>query len=251
MTSVKDATVMATTQSNFEFLIFKIQEIWFQRIVFQKNGVRNQAFFAHIIKIPLSYLCFRQKIRMPNARISVKDVSVMATPQSNFEFLIFKILEIWFKKQYSQALRYTAPRCTDPADTQFFLGPKFFQLHGFTNVGHSFTPQLHGYKVGFILKPSYTVFELHGISKYTQTVHLGALLYFKKTMLEIRFFQSYVIRIPLSYLCFRQKIRITVVAPMPNARTSVKDVTVMATPDRPSVFEMTFTTSELDRYSRF
>ena len=27
----------------------------------------------------------------------------------------------------------------------FELGPKFFQLHGFTNVGHSFTLQLHGY----------------------------------------------------------------------------------------------------------
>ena len=27
----------------------------------------------------------------------------------------------------------------------FELSPKFFQLHGFTNVGHSFPPQLHSY----------------------------------------------------------------------------------------------------------
>ena len=32
-----------------------------------------------------------------------------------------------------------------PQIHSFELGPKFFQLHGFTNVGHSFTPQLHGY----------------------------------------------------------------------------------------------------------
>ena len=27
----------------------------------------------------------------------------------------------------------------------FELGPKIFQLYGFTKVGHSFTPQLHIY----------------------------------------------------------------------------------------------------------
>ena len=32
---------------------------------------------------------------------------------------------------YSKAPKYTAPRYTDPADTQFELGPKFFQVPGF------------------------------------------------------------------------------------------------------------------------
>ena len=61
-------------------------------------------------------------------------------------------------------LSYTAPSCTDPADTRLFLGPKIFQFHGFPNVVHSFTPQLHGYELGPIVKKvtqflSYTVFQ--------------------------------------------------------------------------------------------
>ena len=65
---------------------------------------------------------------------------------------------------YSKALSYTVPRCTDPADTRFFGGPKFFHLHGFTNLGHYFTQQLHGYKLVPIVKKvtrflSYTVFQ--------------------------------------------------------------------------------------------
>ena len=68
------------------------------------------------------------------------------------------------EKLYSKAPSYTAPRCTDPADTRFFLGPKFFQIHGFPNIGHSFTPQLHGYEFFSIIKKvtrflSYTVFQ--------------------------------------------------------------------------------------------
>ena len=31
------------------------------------------------------------------------------------------------------------------------MGPKIFRIHG--NVGHSFTPQLHGYELGPIIKP--------------------------------------------------------------------------------------------------
>ena len=68
---------------------------------------------------------------------------------------------------YSKAPSYMATRCMDPADTLFFLGPKFFQIHGFPNVGYSFIPQLHSYELGPYSKKSYTVFELHGISKYT------------------------------------------------------------------------------------
>jgi hypothetical protein len=65
---------------------------------------------------------------------------------------------------YSKAPSYTAPRCMDPADTLFFLGPTFFQIHSFPNVGHSFTPQLHRYELGPIIKKvtrflSYTVFQ--------------------------------------------------------------------------------------------
>ena len=65
---------------------------------------------------------------------------------------------------YSKAPSYTAPRCTDPTDTRVFLSPKFFQIHGFPNVGHYFTPQLHGYKLVPIVKKvtrflSYTVFQ--------------------------------------------------------------------------------------------
>ena len=65
---------------------------------------------------------------------------------------------------YSKALSYMAPRCMDPADTLFFSGPKFFQIHGFPNVGHSFIPQLHGYELGPIVKKvtrflSYMVFQ--------------------------------------------------------------------------------------------
>ena len=65
---------------------------------------------------------------------------------------------------YSKASRYTAPRCTDPADTRFVFGPKIFQIHGFPNIGHSFTPQLHGYFFGPIIKNvtrflNYTVFQ--------------------------------------------------------------------------------------------
>ena len=52
---------------------------------------------------------------------------------------------------------YMAPRCTDFADTCFLGGPKFFQVHGFPNVGHSFTLQLHGFELGPIIKPRYTV----------------------------------------------------------------------------------------------
>ena len=43
------------------------------------------------------------------------------------------------------------PCGTRPFGTQtsqihgFDMGPKIFQLHGFPNVGHSFTSQLHGY----------------------------------------------------------------------------------------------------------
>ena len=43
------------------------------------------------------------------------------------------------------------PRGTRPRGTRtlqihgFDMGPKIFQLHGFPNVGHSFTSQLHGY----------------------------------------------------------------------------------------------------------
>ena len=65
---------------------------------------------------------------------------------------------------YSNAPSYTAPSCTDLADTRFLGGPKIFQIHGFPNVGHSFTPQLHVYLVGPIIKKvtrflSYTVFQ--------------------------------------------------------------------------------------------
>ena len=57
------------------------------------------------------------------------------------------------------------PRVTHgPRKYMFFLGPKLFQIHGFPNVGHSFTPQLHGYELGPIIKKvtrflSYTVFQ--------------------------------------------------------------------------------------------
>ena len=34
--------------------------------------------------------------------------------------------------KYSKAPMYTAPRCTDLTDTRFFLGPKIFYLHGFS-----------------------------------------------------------------------------------------------------------------------
>ena len=65
---------------------------------------------------------------------------------------------------YRKAPSYTAPRCTDPTDTHFLGGPKFFQIHGFPNVGHSFTLQLQGYELGPIIKKvtqffSYTVFQ--------------------------------------------------------------------------------------------
>ena len=52
--------------------------------------------------------------------------------------LVLVVLES--KLSYSKALSYTAPCCTDPADIRFFGGPKFFQIHGFPNIGHSFDP---------------------------------------------------------------------------------------------------------------
>ena len=39
------------------------------------------------------------------------------------------------------------PKVHGPRRYTFFLGPKFFQIHGFPNVGHYFTPQLHSYKL--------------------------------------------------------------------------------------------------------
>ena len=52
---------------------------------------------------------------------------------------------------YSKAPSYKTPRCTDPADTRYELGPKIFQIHSFPNVGHSFTPQLQVYEVSPIV----------------------------------------------------------------------------------------------------
>ena len=62
---------------------------------------------------------------------------------------------------YSKAPSYTAPRCTDPADKRFLGGPKFFQIHGFPNVGYSFTPQLHGYELCPIIKKVTRYFKIH------------------------------------------------------------------------------------------
>ena len=62
---------------------------------------------------------------------------------------------------YSKAPSYTAPRCTDPTDTHFLGGPKFFQIHGFPNVGHYFTPQLQGYKLVPIVKKVTRYFKIH------------------------------------------------------------------------------------------
>ena len=39
----------------------------------------------------------------------------------------------------------------------FDMGPKKFQMHGFPNVGHTFTPQLHGFELGPVVKLNYTV----------------------------------------------------------------------------------------------
>ena len=51
-----------------------------------------------------------------------------------------------------------------PQIHSFFGSKIFFQIHGFPNVGHSFTPQLYGYELGPMIKRitrflSYTVFQ--------------------------------------------------------------------------------------------
>ena len=81
--------------------------------------------------------------------------------------LIFESKFKFQKNSESNEIDTVRPRGTRPLGTRtsqihgFDMGPKIFQIHGFTNVGHSFTSQLHGYELGPIIKPRYTV------SRYT------------------------------------------------------------------------------------
>ena len=73
------------------------------------------------------------------------DLFYEAVQQEEFQvhrFLHFLKLE---KILYTVRLRVTRPQVARTPQIHVFLGPKFFQLHGFTNIGHSFTPQLHGF----------------------------------------------------------------------------------------------------------
>ena len=49
---------------------------------------------------------------------------------TNHSIMLFFYISLFY--WYSKAPMYTAPRCTDLTDTRFFLGPKIFYLHGFS-----------------------------------------------------------------------------------------------------------------------
>ena len=68
------------------------------------------------------------------------------------------------KMPYGKAPSYTAPSYTNPADTRY-LSPKIFQLHGFSQSCTEIVCRVTLMIVH--LTPSYTVFDVPGISKYT------------------------------------------------------------------------------------